>query len=340
MKFLAIQLPSIIIAAGIIFGCSQHAGKTDGATRRFAFREVWGYLMKGEEKVITGREPFTDILYFGVSVNESGRLYGSSTPPLLPSRGARPRMHLVIFRLIEPWILHACLDRNRPARALLLGDIAASAGGYDGIQIDFESLRPEDGPAYLDFLAELKRRIPGKVLSVAVPARMKKSESDAYDYGALATVADRVMVMAYDQHWETSRPGAIASLSWCGAVAAYAADYIPPEKLVMGLPLYGRAWQERKVNRAVNYRTARELMKRQGIRGTGSSETGPSFEYTERVTVRVYFEDMNSLRAKLRLYGRRGISSVAFWRIGQGPPELWESIRAGGGNLSRHDVDR
>ena len=335
MKYIALQLASIVIIAGVLPGCSRYAGKFDDPPRRFAFREVWGYLMKGEEKEITGREPFTDVLYFGVRVNRSGRISGSGCPPRLSFSGDRPRVHLVVYRLTGPDVLHSCLGGGRQARELLIGDIAACAEKFDGIQVDFESLRPEDGPAYLDFLAELKPRLSGRMLSVAVPPRLIKPENDAYDYGALSAIADRVVVMAYDQHWETSAPGAIASLSWCGSVAAYAADYIPPEKLVMGLPLYGRAWQERKVNRAVNYRTARELMKRRGARKTGSADAGPAFEYVERVMVRVYFEDMDSLRAKLRLYRRRGVSSVAFWRIGQGPPELWDAITSGGGGLSR-----
>ena len=46
---------------------------------------------------------------------------------------------------------------------------------------------------------------------------------------------DKIIVMAYDEHWATSAPGAIASLSWCKKIADYASSVIPKEKLVIAI---------------------------------------------------------------------------------------------------------
>jgi spore germination protein len=296
-------------------------------SRRYDFREIWGYLMKGEEQEVTGREPFTDILYFGAGVNKEGKLTGTIEPPALPHHGTKPRIHLVVFILSDPALLHRCLNKKGPARGALISDIAAAADDYDGIQIDFESLLPEDGKAFHDFLANLKRKMPDKILSAAVPVRLNGNgkEKKAYDYESLSGILDKIVVMAYDQHWRTSNAGPVASLSWCDVAADYAVASIPRDKLVMGIPLYGRAWQDEKLNRAVTYRQARELSER-SVKRAECIEKGPYFEYTEKVTVRVFYEDIGSIHAKMKLYDSYRIPSVAFWRIGQGPKELWNTI--------------
>jgi spore germination protein len=318
-----------VILCVAVLHCSGQPRKDAGERRPCRFQEVWAYLMKGEELKITGREPLTDVLYFGCSVNKDGRLKGSTAGPRLPFAGPRPRIHLVVFNISDPTLLHFCFDKSGTARELLLGDIAAAAEHFAGVQIDFESLYPEDGQAYLAFLSDLKRRMPDRTLSVAVPVRLNGNGRVAYNYAAIAGIVDKVFVMAYDQHWETSQAGPISSLSWCDTAAGYATSSIPREKLVMGIPLYGRAWQGRKINRAVTYRQALELSKQSSEKLKRSPDRGPSFEYTEKIRVRVFYEDIASIHAKLRLYKSYNIPSVAFWRIGQGPRELWDTIVIG-----------
>src|SRR5271157_3181299 len=153
-----------VIASSLVLQCSvMIPPRAVNGYQRFFFHEVWGYLMKGEEKEISGHEPFTDILYFGVTVNAEGRIVGSSKRPDLNYKGARPRIHLVVFKLSDPILLHLCLLKDQPVRNNLLDGIAASSLEFDGIQVDFEMLRPEDGPAFLDLLTDLRLKIPGKV---------------------------------------------------------------------------------------------------------------------------------------------------------------------------------
>jgi spore germination protein len=320
-----------VLLATLILHCSGQVPqkKMTDIDRQFVFHEVWGYLMKGEEKEVTGREPFTDLLYFGVTVNESGKIIGSAVRPDIHFKGANPRIHLVVFKLSDPSFLHFCFKKDQTLRNGLIDNINASSAQFDGIQIDFEMLKPDDGPPFLDFLSDLRRRMPDKILSVAVPARFMKSENDAYDYSALSGVADKIVVMAYDQHWKNSAPGPVASLTWCDSVAGYATDTIPPDKLVMGLPLYGRAWPATDLHRSLKYRQVREELKRAGIKQADRHGKDPYLEYTQSVTIKVFYEDMKSIHAKLRLYKSYGVQGVAFWRIGQGPEELWDTLFTG-----------
>ncbi len=324
-----IKTAVVIIVSAAVMQCSQQTRKGAGVKNPCRFLEVWAYLMKGEEWKINGREPLTDLLYFGCSVGKDGKLKGSTAPPQLPFTGPLPRTHLVVYNLSNPTLLHFCLDKSGPLREILIGEITAASEHFAGIQIDFESLNPDDRQAYLEFLSDLKKRMPAKTLSVAVPVRLSTSGRNAYDYEAIAGAVDKVFIMAYDQHWETSKAGPISSLSWCDSAAGYATSYIPREKLVMGIPLYGRAWQGKKINRSVTYSQAVNLAKQSGEKSDRSREEGPFFEYTEQVKVRVFYEDIASIHAKLRLYKAYKIPSVAFWRIGQGPRELWDTIIIG-----------
>lgn len=293
----------------------------------YTFKEVWGYLMQGEERLMTGKEPLTDLCLFSARINDMGRLDGPvNIPPLV----RRPRrIHLVISAPFNKALMYFCLRQDVATRDGLIEDIVRVSQGFDGIQIDFESIRPEEGGAFLAFLGQLRRRLPAGVrLSVAVPARTQKVK-DAYNYAAISALVDRVLVMAYDEHWRTGQPGPIASAGWCREVVDYAQKTIAPQKLVMGLPLYGRVWQDEDVARALKYpqtlalweQVAKPTVKRGGDRT-------PFFTYQTTVQASVYFEDVQSLTEKLALYHGKGLNAVGFWRMGQGPAALWQRFNA------------
>ena len=300
------------------------------ASEQFGFREVWGYLMKGEEQYVTGQEPITDLCYFSARVNDIGRLDETLNPPRLPSpQGLQRdrRYHLVISAPASKTLMYFCLNKDLATREGLTNDIVRLGGPFDGVQIDFEAMRPEERPAYVAFLANLKRRLgPNKVLSVALPARTHRSD-DAFDYRAISAAVDKALIMAYDEHWRTGPPGPIASVAWCERVVRHAIETIRHDKLVMGLPLYGRLWQTDQVARALKYPDTLALWQKQGKPTVqrGSDPT-PHFTLKQNVNLAVYWEDPQSLAAKLLLYQHNGVPSVGFWRIGQGPAALWPML--------------
>jgi spore germination protein YaaH len=137
-----------------------------------------------------------------------------------------------------------------------------------------------------------------------------------------------MVIMAYDEHWSTSSPGPVASLPWCAKVVDYAKSVVESEKIVMGLPLYGRAWQDKRLAKALRFRNVQELVAEKQSTINYAPEFGAYFEYSENVVVTVFYDDPRTILEKLRLYRARGIGSVSFWRIGQGPLQLWSSIDA------------
>ncbi len=330
-------------ALGTLSVCvSEPRNPVADASVKPAFKEIWGYLLRGEEKELTGAEPFTELFYFGASLTKDGRITDVITRPAVPLKsGVQPRIHLVIGELSNDSLMHFSLDPKYGVRPLLLEDIYRASESFDGVQIDFESVSPDDAEHFFAFLRELKARLPvGKMLSVAVPARTRLVP-DAYDYSRIAPLVDRIVIMAYDEHWSTSSPGPVASLPWCAKVVDYAKSTIENDKIVMGLPLYGRAWPDKKLARALRFERVQDIIAETNSTTSYASELGAYFEYSENVVVKVFYDDARSIMEKLQLYKARNINAVSFWRIGQGPPELWSGIQnTGSGNLPAPEVGR
>jgi spore germination protein len=305
-----------------------------------AFGEIWAYLLRGEEGELTGAEPITDLCFFGVNLARDGRIRETIARPTVRLQdGSQPAIHLVIAELSNQALMHFAMDPRYGVTPLLIGDICRVSEAFDGVQLDFEAVSRDDAEVFLAFLKELKARLPaGKKLSIAVPARTKLI-ADAYDYTRIAPLVDRLIVMAYDEHWSTSAPGPVASLAWCSRIAEYAKSAVAIDKLVMGLPLYGRAWQDKRLAKALRFENVEDLLAEEAIAAGYTPELGAHFDYSEDVVVTVFYDDLRSIMDKLWLYRSRGIGSVSFWRVGQGPPQLWSSIGRDGTGTTPAAID-
>lgn len=296
------------------------------------FPEVWAYLMKGEEKHFPAVSPITDVACFDAKVDADGNLSGGHlAPPTLPGANPGTRYHLVVTIPWNPTLAHIYLDPKLPFRSRIIASIVERSKPYDGIQIDFESISAKDGTAYLNFLAAVKKALPkDKLFSVAVMARWQghkdKNPNDAFDYPFIGMIADRVVIMAYDEHYRSGSHGAIASLPWCKEIFTYAVKHIPSNKLVMGIPLYGRSWQTPTLAKAYKNREVIDEIRKRNIRPANDRNVGGSYSFEETVKVNVHFETFQSLDAKMELYGMRSIRGVAFWRASQEPEGFWRHI--------------
>ncbi|GAB1484681.1 hypothetical protein MASR2M78_34990 [Treponema sp.] len=119
----------------------------------------------------------------------------------------------------------------------------------------------------------------------------------------------------------------IASLEWCKNVSAYALKTIGNSKLIMGLPFYGRAWTDINPARAYKYSSVTSLINEKSLETGTRIDDIPFLEYQEIVNVQVYYEDSLSLGARLGIYRDASVRSVAFWRLGQEDPEVWNLLR-------------
>lgn len=201
--------------------------------------------------------------------------------------------------------------------------------GLTGVNIDFEHVYPEDREYYSQFLRELSTRLrpAGILVTVAIPAKTadnpKASWSGAFDYQTIGEAVDRVMLMAYDQHYASGAPGPIASIGWVDKVLQFATSQIPKEKVILGIAGYGYSWAKPGVAHSVTYQKAVEL----AAKGTGvrwdATHKAPFAEYQGR---QMWFENAASISYKLDLVNRYGIKGIALWRLGQEDPQMWQVV--------------
>lgn len=289
------------------------------------FTEVWAYLLAGEERFLDDLLPITDIGYFGAGLDNFGRLTG--VPDRSKISSWQGRVHLVIAEVSNPALSHFCLNPDYGLRMALIQSIADASKDFDGVQIDFEMVADSDREHFISFLKTIKEAIGSKTLSIAIPARTRKRKDDVYDYKTLSRIADRVIVMAYDEHWSGSTAGPIASLDWCARVASWARSQIGKDTLVMGLPFYGRAWGDVNPSKAYRFSTLENLMTDKSITDINRAGDIPWFEYQETVQVKVYYEDSRSIYARTRLYHDESVQNIAFWRLGQEDRDVWDGLR-------------
>lgn len=302
------------------------ASKVDGDRAEIAplaFSEIWAYLMAGEEQFIPAQSPITDLAYFSARISSKGELYG--IPDIRKLGSISTRKHLVVAEVSNQAIVHFVLNPTYPLRDKLIMDIASAAIPYDGVNIDFEMMRTDDGPAFLEFLRLLKQAIGPRVLSVCVPARTRKMY-DAYDYEAIGGIVDRVFVMAYDEHWSGSTAGPVSSVGWASRVSSWAAKAVGPERLVMGMPFYGRAWGNRNPAGAYKHSGVSRIIDETGAIWDRNPEGIPFFSFQETIDYTLFFDDAESIRQRGLAYQRDGIRNIGFWRLGQEDPQVWKIL--------------
>jgi spore germination protein YaaH len=287
------------------------------------FNEVWAYLMVDREQFLNPAFPITDLVYFGAEVDIYGKLV--DVPDFRKLAAFRGRKHLVAA-CNGMALTHFALAEGSPERRALVHDLLEAAKPYDGLQIDFENVPARDGEVFLSFLKELRAGLGNKMFTVALRARTRTLQNDVYDYAKIKPVVDRILVMAYDEHWSTSEPGPIASMGWCQRVAAYSLNAIGAEKLIMGLPFYGRSWGDISPNTAYIYSSIERIMKEQNIKTIDREDGIPTFKYITPLSMTVYYEDDYSLSARLEMYKKMGVGAVGFWRLGQDTLAFWRVI--------------
>lgn len=206
---------------------------------------------------------------------------------------------------------------------------------YAGIDLDYEELRASDRQAFTTLVRELAAALHahGKILSVALFAKTSDEGYDernaAQDYAAIGEVADQVRLMGYDRHWSTSPPGPVAPRGWIKNVLRYAKANIPPEKIILGIPLYGYDWSGGR-GKPVSWVEATRIAREQNARVRFDRASGtPWFRYTDGEGQRheVWFENAESSRVKFRLATQADIGGIYLWMFGPADPETWANLR-------------
>ncbi len=200
--------------------------------------------------------------------------------------------------------------------------------GYQGVDIDFEYILASDRDAFTEFvrvMAEIMRA-NGYHTSVALAPKTSSDQRgllyEGKDYRALGEAADHVLLMTYEWGYTYGPPMAVAPINQVRRVVEYALTEIPAEKIDLGIPNYGYDWPlpyQRGVTAATtinNIQAVRIAVARGAEIQFDQLAESPFFTYTaEETTHEVWFEDVRSIQAKLRLIEEYNLRGCGYWQI-------------------------
>lgn len=280
----------------------------------------------------------TKLIPFWFGITPQGGLVDQSEPEAIAlTRAYRIPVLAIIHNFASPqyeWLIHLVLTDSNLRTALVENSLAMLEHyGFAGVNIDFEFVPPEDRSLLTAFMEELSARLrpAGYQVTISVPAQLEDNPahpfSGAFSYNDLGRVSDQVYILAYDEHF--ALPGPVASIGFVRQVLDYALSVITPEKVKLGMPVYGYDWPEwGGVPRTLSHSQVMTLARHTGASFRYDEEAqAPTFEYSEDgVRHIVWFENARSFRAKLDLARERGLAGIGVWRLGLEDPAVWDLL--------------
>ena len=250
----------------------------------------------------------------------------------------------LVTNAFDPDLTEAFMG-NEVSRRRFINQLLVYAAMYqlDGINIDFENIHFRNQDLFTDFVQELSESLRQQDLIVSIDVTIPGGSlnwSQVYDRRALEPHVDYFAVMTYDEHWGSSpTAGSVASIGWVERGIEATLEEVPPEKILIGLPLYTRLWEEKPQNgggvsvssRAMGMQFIRRTLEDHGVTENEwewLEEIGQYYaEYeAEGNRYRVWLEDERSIALKADLIEKYQLAGFAAWRKDFELPEIWEVL--------------
>ena len=312
--------------------------------------EVNGYLTQigaTGERILGGTgEYLTYFSMFSYGITAEGGLIQLDDASVLEvARNLRvtPLMSLTNFlgRRFSSDLAHSLLS-NVAAQEILLTNIvnAMREKGYKGLNIDFEYVYPADRELYNQFLRRARDRMHANGYSISTALAPKVSADqvgllyEAHDYPVHGQLADFVVLMTYEWGWSGGPPWAIAPINEVRRVLDYAVTAIPRNKILMGVPLYGRDW---KLPFVAGTTIAETVLYNEAIRRAQNYKVeiqynnlyqSPFYRYWDTTGAQheVWYEDARSYDAKYKTVKEYGLRGVSYWSLNLQTPQNWPML--------------
>jgi len=203
---------------------------------------------------------------------------------------------------------------------------------YRGLMIDFESFPKKAQSGYVALLNELSSDLHAKGMKLYVSVQVRNED---FDYKAISSAVDGVVIMNYDEHFPGGTPGPVASQDWFTANLESALKEIPKEKLICAIANYGYDWPERpKKGKLPPGEADKSVSVQEAWLGARDSEVdvdfdgdalNPHFSYQDDDNFRhdVWFLDAVTALNEMRAAQMLGIQTFALWRLGAEDRSLW-----------------
>lgn len=240
---------------------------------------------------------------------------------------------------------------------------ACKQNGYTGFQFDFENVNWSDRDLLSTVFREAANAFhaqnlqisiatvpnsPGSAGETGFDAWLFENWQGAYDLKTLAQSADFICLMTYDEHTRYTPPGPIAGWQWTVRNLDYALQFVPANKLFLGIPLYGTHWfagvptvappvagaplaPVEKPNpsaQPISTPDALDLARAYGGRIEWDPEDRNSWFYIYRDGMRewVFYTDARTFRERYDLTKQHGLAGFCSWVLGAEDPGIWDVL--------------
>lgn len=225
-------------------------------------------------------------------------------------------------------LIHKLLNSPDHVKTKFINDLVKQVekNQFSGINIDFEAIPESDRENLTKFMKELTTVFHKHHLLVTqdVPANDK-----AFDYGALAKVIDRMIVMMYDEHYGAGVPGPVASNKWFEHTLNELD--IPSEKLIVAFGNYGYDWEvnSKEPAKSVTFSEVMTMAQDSNIKIQWDNISGnPYFRYKigEKEHT-AWFLDGVTLYNQVKIAMNNNAKGFALWRLGAEDPTIWKALK-------------
>ncbi len=290
------------------------------------------------------------------SVDAVGLVTGEPNPVVLREAKAAHIPVIPIVALFDKDAAHKLLN-DREAQAVMNAAFLRECreNGYAGIQFDFEDILWTDRDALSALVKNTAEMLHRERLQVQIatvpnaPGHAGKTEfgkwifeewRGVYDLKALAASVDLICLMTYDQHTRWTVPGPVGGWGWTKDNLTYALQFVPKDKLSLGIALYGYHWftgdpgegkAEKKPNPTAEYISAPNALFLRDTYG-GQTQWDPidhsSFFwfYHDEMREWIFYTDKRTFQDRYGLVQDNGLQGFCSWVLGEEDPAIWDVL--------------
>lgn len=219
---------------------------------------------------------------------------------------------------------------------------------FEGINLDFEYMYMKDKDEFSEFVREFSATLRRNGLIVSVDVNVPDGSENwslCYDHKPISDACDYMILMAYDQYGK-SQDGPVASITWVenNINKLLEREKIDNSKLILGVPFYSK-YRKNKItmsgdteiqknvsSKNLYMQSAKNYLNNSNYKAatTWMDELGQYYiEYrNQNIVEKIWIEDENALKEKVKLVNKYDLAGVASWRWGFETDEAWKVINS------------
>lgn len=223
--------------------------------------------------------------------------------------------------------------------------------GAHGVNVDFEGLPAAQKTNFANFMVNLATQfhsaIPGSDVSTVLYA---VDWGNVFDFSIMGSAVDKFIIMGYDYYWSgsaTAGPndplyqfGSSYDFNLSKSITYYLNAGCPKNKLILGLPYYGREWPTSSTSIpssttangvSKTYKVVKDNVS--GYYSTANHQQEASsfsdiFVFNDGNTKQCFISLEDNFYKRLEHINNTGIAGMGIWALGydDGYSELWNGI--------------